>query len=110
MKADIDTQIEDAIIFSAKHAGLWDESLENGVRAKNTTHLYLDIISLKEAIKTLLDTAVQEARIELATDLLRKVKLEYEAGGRYSGHIILPWEEIVRPELVKLKSTSKEDK
>ena len=42
---------------------------------------------------------ITQARIDMADDILRKVKLEYAAGGRYPGHIILPWEEIVRPYL-----------
>ncbi len=107
MKTDIDTQIEERIktfMDDNLHVVLEDEGDQSVIPTEQFAH------DLAKAIKTLLDTAVEEARIELATDLLRKVKLEYEAGGRYPGHIILPWEEIVRPELVKLKSTSKEDK
>lgn len=34
---------------------------------------------------------------KFAYDIQRKVKLEFEMGGRYPGHIIDPWTDVARP-------------
>lgn len=56
---------------------------------------------LVEPITKLINDEVIRAKSDMADDILRKVKLEYAGGGRYPGHIIMPWEEIVRPYLIK---------
>lgn len=34
---------------------------------------------------------------DFASEIKRKVKLEYESGGKYPGHIIDPYNDVVRP-------------
>lgn len=42
--------LDDAIIYSAKHVGLWDEKMSDDVRKGKITKLYLDLPSLREAL------------------------------------------------------------
>ena len=42
--------LDEAIIFSAKHVGHWDEQLSDKVRSSEQMKLYLDIPALKQAL------------------------------------------------------------
>lgn len=54
---------------------------------------------------------VEQAVARFASDIQRKVHLEYQAGGRYPGHLIEPWADVVRPiinrEAAKLSTNNK---
>lgn len=54
-------------------------------------------------------TAAQErAEVEFCQKIDDKVRLEFEAGGRYPGHLIEPWQDVVRPMIyAKLASLPK---
>lgn len=49
------------------------------------------------AMQKLFTAEVERAVQKFAADIQRKVDLEYRAGGRYPGHLIEPWADIVRP-------------
>lgn len=38
-----------------------------------------------------------EAVVKFAYEIQKKVKLEFEGGGRYQGHLIDPWVDVARP-------------
>jgi mannose/cellobiose epimerase-like protein (N-acyl-D-glucosamine 2-epimerase family) len=50
-----------------------------------------------DQIQELIAKARIEAIEEFCTDIQRKVRLEFEGGGRYPGHLIEPWTDVVRP-------------
>lgn len=60
---DVGGAVDDAIVFSAKHVGLWDESLSKAVRTGKTTKLYLDLPSLKKALTSLLKAEYDKGAI-----------------------------------------------
>jgi hypothetical protein len=59
----------------------------------------------KQAISERIAAERVEAVQEFAAGIQRKVDLEYKAGGRYPGHIIQPWEDVVRPLINKAALT-----
>lgn len=70
---------------------------ERGQSMMEKGHLKM---SPKDAVKNILawhTAEVERAVQEFAADIQRKVDLEYQAGGRYPGHIIEPWSDVVRP-------------
>jgi hypothetical protein len=60
------------------------------------------------ALQELLLKEVNKAIQGFCADIASEVSLEFAAGGRYPGHIIDPWTDVVRPIIYKRAQLSKE--
>ncbi len=52
--------IEEAIIHSAKHTGIWPDELSESLINGNMERIYLDVKSLKSEIKKLINDAYEK--------------------------------------------------
>lgn len=55
------------------------------------------IAGYKALLSQATQEAAEEAVQEFCIEIQRKVQLEFDAGGRYPGHLIDPWVDVARP-------------
>lgn len=118
MKTDIDTQIESLLdkwlddAMSTSYIGVGidgykGETDSDKIEELRTADFEKYRSDTTKAIKALLDTAVQEARID---ELEMLPRITYTQDGEVSDISILLQHQHIKDRMAKLKSTSKEDK